>query len=125
SRLSQIRVIREIKRLRPELQLDLLRHREIFEERKIELHKAWTPHRIAPDVSECALVRTNPGSARLTVGRQRCSSRVKPAELARIACMPVADDTRFAEARIPVAVAVLITRRERQARRPCFNAVHL
>ena len=62
-RLPQIRMVREVERLRAKLNLDPFRDPDGLKEGHIELHEMWSPKRIPSNVSLYAWLRSLPGTA--------------------------------------------------------------
>src|SRR5215471_16120176 len=78
-----------------------------------------------PNVAPRSALGTLPGTADLPVCGEQRGSGGKPAELARIAGGPIADDVRPAPAGIFIRAAVLVTRCKRLARHPIDDSVGL
>ena len=49
----EIRVVKEVENIRPELHRQPVSNRKVLHSREVELEVAWPSQRVAPDVSEC------------------------------------------------------------------------
>src|SRR3954454_19599563 len=85
----------------------------------------WTPQRIATDIALYTPLRPCPWPARSTICAQESGACIKPAELARVAGLPIAGHVGPAPAGVTIGIARLVAWCERKAAGPVEHSVNL